>query len=176
MMQPPQGHFFAQDETEFNELLSLMMGSNSVLEIGSRYGESLKRFAGNTHSGSRIVSVDLGYCVDSGERSAPWLYKVMGEIAEERDPYLFIGDSHDPSIVKSVKELGPYDFVFIDGDHSKEGVLLDWMHYGPMGKMVAFHDCGPRSPVNWLFKAIDKENKRLIWNEPGGMGIGVIQQ
>ena len=176
-MNPPNGHFFAQNVDEFSELLNRMNGSKSVLEIGSRYGESLRWFAKNCLKESRIVSVDLGYCVDSGERSGRWLINVCGEIAEEHDIYMIEGDSHDPKIIERVKSLGPYDFVFIDGDHSKEGVREDWKNYGPMGKIVAFHDICCLQEVGELWAEILQEKKcEFFWNEKGGMGIGVVYQ
>ena len=39
-----------------------------------------------------------------------------------------------------MRQHGPYDLVFIDGDHSPAGVRADWQNYGPMARLVAFHD------------------------------------
>lgn len=39
------------------------------------------------------------------------------------------------------------DFVFIDGDHTYEGVKSDFVQYGPLvrpGGLIAFHDILPR--------------------------------
>jgi predicted O-methyltransferase YrrM len=38
---------------------------------------------------------------------------------------------------------GPVDFVFIDGDHSEDGLLADWRAWSPLvepGGIVALHD------------------------------------
>ncbi len=40
----------------------------------------------------------------------------------------------------------PYDFIFIDGDHTQEGVIQDFQAYCPMarsGGIVALHDILP---------------------------------
>lgn len=42
-------------------------------------------------------------------------------------------------------EIGRIDILFIDGDHSYEGVLADWQTFGPAiapEGVVAFHDVG----------------------------------
>jgi hypothetical protein len=175
MLPPPNGHqHFAQDEVEFSALLDIMKDSMSILEIGSRYGESFRRFAKAINPRSRVVSVDFGRCVDSqGFHSGPWLYKVCGDLSEEGyDVHLILRDSQEPETVRQVEKLGPFDFVFIDGDHSEKGVNLDWINYGPMGKVVAFHDTTIPC-IKTLWDSIPKK-KQLIWNANAGPGIGVI--
>ncbi len=55
------------------------------------------------------------------------------------------GDSTDPDIIKLLMENQPdgWDIIFIDGDHSREGVRKDFDTYQQMirpGGFLAFHD------------------------------------
>lgn len=53
------------------------------------------------------------------------------------------GDSRDPETASAVLDLGPYDFVFVDGDHTYEMAAHDIKTYGSMvlrGGVVAGHD------------------------------------
>jgi hypothetical protein len=59
------------------------------------------------------------------------------------------GSSRDSSIINSVKdyvaENGKYDMIFVDGDHSYEGVKADYQNYKDMCKYMGVHDaCGLR--------------------------------
>ena len=69
-------------------------------------------------------------------------YMMYGE-----DFKLFIADSQTPETRDKVKEFCPeYDLIFIDGDHSYEGVRRDFELYqellSPRGYIV-FHDIDP---------------------------------
>ncbi len=55
-------------------------------------------------------------------------------------------DSHQTSTIDELKKIlndEPLDFLFIDGDHSYEGVKADFENYSPLvkpGGLIAFHD------------------------------------
>lgn len=164
---------------EYEKLLQWCKGANSILEIGSRFGFTLVDLA-HGMSGNRIVSVDLpeaeGWHFLGAEES---LRKNVDQLKSEGyDAHLFIGDSKDKDIIQSVESLGPFDVVFIDGDHTYEGVKADWESYGHLGKMVVFHDIRPPKPPEWMGLGVWR-----LWNELKGesfiangskMGIGRV--
>ncbi len=90
-------------------------------------------------------------------------------------PVILHGNSHDSEIVARVREFVPFDFLFIDGDHSYEGVKADYENYSPMvkpGGMVAFHDIEGAAPGRfWEELPGNKEEIRLS----KGMGVGLLR-
>lgn len=172
----PKQHFFCQEPNEFVELLKIMEGSRSILEIGSRYGESLRWFAKHCPNGSRVVTIDLGNCPDNdyGHRTGDWWDDVCKEIAEVHEVHQLYGDSHDPKLVEKVRDLGPYDFIFIDGDHTEEGVRQDWLNYGHMGKIVAFHDAASLPAVFKVFETALQGRRHILLFSENSYGIGVV--
>ena len=119
-----RGMEFAQDEREFNALLREIRGIGSLLEVGSRFGESLWRFSQAMRPKSRLVSIDLPGCDGSMlflDSEKPLLQRAEQIRNEGHQVAVIIGDSHAKEVVEKAQEFGPYDFIFIDGDHSKEG-------------------------------------------------------
>ena len=98
------------------------------------------------------------------------------------------GDSRHPDIIEAAREHGPYDFVFIDGDHSYEAVRADVDSYGVMvapGGVLVLHDILPRPGYGvaqvWAeLKAIEGVRYMEIAKnatEPGNegpCGIGIV--
>jgi len=64
------------------------------------------------------------------------------EINHKKETIL-CGDSASEGVIKQAQELGPFDCVFIDGNHSYEYVKLDLENYAPLvrtGGIIALHD------------------------------------
>lgn len=116
-----------------------------VLEIGSDAGGTLyawQAIFGDT--GGHVIAVDLPggpYSTDAA-RTAP----------ETHGATMIAGNSHDVStlvaVTDALTEVGdgimvPVDLLFIDGDHSLDGVLADVGTYGQLvrpGGLMALHD------------------------------------
>lgn len=165
-----------QNPDECAEFVALLVrdGVRSYLEIGSRFGGSLWQVAQALPKGSRLVSVDV--------ESKPELETCLDDIRSlGHEVHQVIGDSTAPEIVASVRELGPFDAVLIDGNHTKEYVNQDWANYGPVGRIVAFHDVGtPKAHKPWrkavpeLWNAIRSEYENQEIRVAGGIGFGVL--
>jgi hypothetical protein len=175
---PGFGALLEQNEVEFSQMLSHIGHCRSALEIGSRYGKSMQRIAAAIQPRSRIVAVDMPYSGGYGDAPAPEpiLMQSMEAIDREgHEVHLFIGDSHSEEVVKMVRDLAPFDFCFIDGDHSYEGAKADWENYGPMAKIVAFHDIVNNVGCFKLWNEIKAAGHRTVeYTSSVWLGIGMV--
>ena len=135
--------FHLQNVAEMEQFISLLQreGVRSFLEIGSKFGGNLWRVAKSMPKGSRIVSIDLPWGDTSFKESQPHLEECIRDLrALGYDSHLHLGDSTAPEAVAFAYGLAPFDCVFIDANHTEPYVRQDWLNYGPMARMVAFHD------------------------------------
>lgn len=145
-----------------------------ILEVGAWHGGTLWHWL---RWADHVVVVD-----DEMRKADEWQQWADDGLAEL---YLLQGDSRDPELVAKAQELGPYDFVFIDGDHRYEAVRADWANFSPMARVVAFHDILPRPGygVSELWSEVKAtpgarymeicQNETLPGNE-GPCGIGIL--
>lgn len=111
-----------------------------VLEIGSLQGGTLYHWLKNAEPGAIVASIDLPLNIAAQVARLKW-----GAWADEFGVKLgaWIGDSGNPILVRRARNLAPYDFIFVDGDHSRDGVSRDFDNYFQMvrvGGCIAFHD------------------------------------
>ena len=150
---------FLQDEAEFARFVQIVRyeGIRSFLEIGSKFGGSLRRVALAMPAGSRVVSVDLPNGTRAWRDSEGSLNQTIKWLSGTGyDAHLIWGNSQDAVVVERVRRLGPFDAVFIDADHRLPGVTADGNNYRAMAsKLVAFHDIGWHRADTWIGTRID---------------------
>ena len=124
-----------------------------VLEIGTYRGGTLFLFSRVATDDARLISVDLpGGQFGGGYPS--WKNPLYESFAKgSQQVRLIRGDSHLRTTMEAAAGLtdgGEVDFLFIDGDHTYEGVKSDFELYSGLvakGGMVAFHDILPHTTV-----------------------------
>lgn len=176
-----------QNPNELSEFLRLVKENDirRYLEIGSKNGGSLWRIANKMKIGSRVVSVDLPHGDKSFKTTQPNLEECVRELKRRGyDAILHLGDSTDEAIVEAVRAEGPFDLCLLDGNHTEPYVWKDWNNYGPMARIVAFHDISHINTGDTKKMPIDVP---IVWNkikndyrhieikmEKGHNGMGIL--
>lgn len=149
--------------TRFAEILTLE-GVTSYLEVGTKFGGSFWRAARALPVGSRVVAVDMPRGTKMWPVSEGSLKECVAELKRlGYDAHLIWGDSTSPDIIEQVRALGPFDAIFLDGNHTAPFVKADTQNYLPMAeKLFAYHDIGWRRAPEWVGTRIDVPE---FWNE-----------
>jgi predicted O-methyltransferase YrrM len=173
-----------------DELLPLLeeirrLEPRRVCEIGTSGGGTLYLLTRVSREDALVISVDLLVPLHTQAARA--------RLARAGQHVMSIsGDSHAPETKAKVQELlagEPLDVLFIDGDHSYEGVRADFEHYSPLvrpGGLIALHDINSNQveggsaisgdvPRYWQELKAGRRTRELIADpEQDGYGIGVV--
>ena len=68
-------------------------------------------------------------------------------------------------MIDQVTKLGPFDAVFIDANHNLPYVKADWDNYGPMARLVAFHDIAWKRGPDHVYKTKNRIEVPQFWSE-----------
>jgi predicted O-methyltransferase YrrM len=113
-------------------------GRRRVVEIGVWHGVTTKRLRAAMHPEGVLTAVDpfpvgrLGFSVQQ-----EIAHREVGAVVNGRVAWL---RATGPDAARSHDRV---DFIFIDGDHSEQGLLADWRAWSPLvepGGIVALHD------------------------------------
>lgn len=140
----------------------------NYLEIGSFAGGSMSLISSHP-SPTNCITVDLGSPINKEVVESNVL-----KFKNEESTFKYIqGNSQSIDVINKVKnESKEFDFLFIDGDHSTNGVLLDFQNYSPLvkkGGYICFDDYldwefSPqvRGAVDSIVKSLDENKYKVI--------------
>ena len=160
-----------------------------ILEIGTAKGGTLFLTTRIASEDAVIISIDLpgGEYFGGYEEWKIPLFKSFS--LPKQEIHLIRADSHEVATLNKVRFIlkgNKIDYMFIDGDHTYNGVKSDFTMYSPLVKsqaIIAFHDIVDHPPelkvgVNKFWNEIKEkyEYKEIVedWYQKFG-GIGILK-
>lgn len=159
----------------------------AVLEIGTAYGATLHVLAKLADPHATIISIDLPGGKFGGVVNEALTPDYRRLVQANQKLTVLRCDSHDPETVRKVRKAldgNQLDVLFIDGDHTYNGVKHDYELYSPFvkkGGVIAFHDVLPSHDVDchvdqfWNEVKPNYPYEEIIENpNQGWAGIGLL--
>lgn len=168
-----------QKPRELAQFLELVSALNPrvIVEIGVHAG-------GTLFAWRQLAETVVG--IDEFPGGAEPIYCISGHPRNEHGAETIIGDSHNESTVSALTDLLDgrlIDCLFIDGDHTYDGVRQDYEMYRPLvraGGLIGFHDIATHDlqncDVEQFWNEIKDQSSVEIIDPEGGPwgGIGAI--
>ncbi|WP_051283996.1 class I SAM-dependent methyltransferase [Desulforegula conservatrix] len=137
-----------QIKSEIHELLEILKnsGANNLLEIGSANGGTLFLFSGCVRPNAKLVGIDVPFGRFKTTYSIARRALFKSFIGKKQKLRIIERNSQDISTLTVAERFisgRKFDFIFIDGDHSLEGVKKDFELYSHIvkdGGLICFHD------------------------------------
>jgi predicted O-methyltransferase YrrM len=166
----------------------------TVVEIGTLHGGTLWTWCQAAADDAIIVSIDLPGGPFGGGYSDDATVRLRAYARADQTVHLIRADSHDTETLERLEAIlgrGQIDLLFIDGDHTWDGVRRDFEMYSPLvrpGGLIALHDIlphedDPSCEVDRFWQEIAPRYRHveLVDREERGLrgqwgGIGVLVQ
>jgi cephalosporin hydroxylase len=160
---------------------------NTLLEIGSNKGGTLLVLSRLAAADALVVSLDLPGG-DFGGGYKDYHVPIFKRFTHgNQQMHLVRGDSHSAQMETAVREVvgsRKLDLLFIDGDHTYEGVKRDFETYSTLvrpGGVIAFHDIAENKMETCQVSRFWQEIKSRYRHEEivesasqGWAGIGIL--
>jgi cephalosporin hydroxylase len=156
----------------------------TIVEIGTDEGGTLFLWTRVAAPDALLVAVDTRPLGVLGQRSPYALVRKGLARKQQRIELVMPGNSQIQATVERVRGITggrPVDFLFIDGDHSYDGVKRDFELWSPLvrsGGLIAFHDMRPDHPDGvprlWAELRERFETEERIASTQPNYGIGVV--
>lgn len=144
-----------------------------VMEIGTHNGGTFYIWSRCFASASQFVSLDLpGGRFGGGYQQRKT--RIYESFAPSKSTEFVRADSHDEGTLERISDIlqGQIDFLFIDGDHTYEGVKSDFEMYKPLVSddgIIALHDIVEHPNTEQeVYDRIDEsgiEDRHIYWTE-----------
>jgi predicted O-methyltransferase YrrM len=138
-------------KAEQQALRELAAGRKHLVEIGVFHGVNTRNFREVMHSEGTLLAVDPYFRTFFGIRGYGWARRIAHREAAKcrRGALRWIEKlGRDAVRTPEAQAILPVDFIFIDGDHSYEGLKGDWEAWNPhiaQGGIAALHDSRGRT-------------------------------
>ena len=181
-----------QKKEEFIGFINLIKSSKPkvILEIGTSEGGTLFFFSKFANPNAKIITIDLPIVRNYASYSPAKIPFFKLYKTNKQKIYFLRKDSHKTSTIKKVSKIlknWEVDVLFIDGDHTYDGVKMDFENFSPfVGKkgLIAFHDIVEHPPesnceVSRFWNEIKQKHNYqefITNNNENWAGIGIISK
>lgn len=144
---------------ELERLHELAKGKKICVEIGSYLGASARAISHGFNPDQILYCIDI-WESDISKRFDPpsgTIYENFLKNTEGYNVFPIRSYSKD-AVFFFIKSNLEIDFLFIDGDHSKEGIQIDWDCYYPLmkrGGVMVFHDYAWETIRNLVHRQVE---------------------
>jgi predicted O-methyltransferase YrrM len=183
----------AQVRKEITDLLKFLdsIKLKTVFEIGTMNGGTLFLFSRIASKDAVLISVDLPWAKFGYGYLKCKIPMYESFVMPGQKLHLLRANSHELSTLNKLKQIlngKKVDFLFLDGDHTYNGVKKDFEMYSPIvrkGGIIAFHDIAPHPPetgcdVYRFWNEVKKKHPESCREfvedrKQGWAGIGILE-